>query len=399
MRAASGAIPGQFQLWAQAHSRGSMCRLGAAEQFDTLRTTPSMHTRLFVALSLLLGGCSESVPRAPVVDMDADTSDTDASDGSVPGLDGDVEGGTAPWQPSGPVGHSNVSAGWLAPLTGRYDETNALFILRALEGGAVLDVQTEGDNVTVNIAASDDRFFVPGVYLGAVRYPFQSGVSPGLSLYGMARACNDVTGWFHVYELARNRVGVIERLRFDFVHDCNGHASQRSTGTVWWHATGVDDPVPAHPEDCAVDPHTGFCLASPAGDPIGRGRMIAPDRRDGAFTWAGDENALVVYFTGELTFGFRLSPVTGGSLEPGTYTNAGSVSTPTRPSMAVGDPVNDVADVVCPGIGQLIGSFEIHEIEWDGATLTRLSADVAQACAGHPAMYAKIRYTEEAPAP
>ena len=52
----------------------------------------------------------------------------------------------------------------------------------------------------VNFAAPDDVELTKGFYQNATRFPFQSISSPGLSVTGLGRGCNTLTGNFDVLE-------------------------------------------------------------------------------------------------------------------------------------------------------------------------------------------------------
>jgi hypothetical protein len=99
------------------------------------------------------------------------------------------------------------------------------------------EVQSQGssDNRTVsvsvntadhwwylNIAAPEGQQLQPGVYEGAVRYPFQSPSQPGLSHYGNGRGCNTLTGRFEILEAKFGQNGYIEKLRFNYEQHCEG---------------------------------------------------------------------------------------------------------------------------------------------------------------------------------
>lgn len=91
------------------------------------------------------------------------------------------------------------------------------------------------DNRTINVAVNTtDHWFyldlaapatqqlVPGVYNGAVRYPFQEPSQPGLSFYGDGRGCNTLTGTFTVTKAVYGPYGYIQEFEADFEQHCEG---------------------------------------------------------------------------------------------------------------------------------------------------------------------------------
>lgn len=351
-------------------------------------------------LTALGSGCYDSDPRSPYVPLpdigvvlpDASVSADSSLDSSAAHLSVGTDGFLSPQAAVLPTGIAlNTGATWVGRnLIGSFDEDDALFRLR--QGSASVEFVFDSDigALYLSLVPADRDFLAPGPYPFATRLPFNSGLAAGFSFWGRGAGCNESDSSFYIRELELNRVGIVQRLRVDFRHHCS-YETAWDVGVITWNARGVDDPVPDRPWDCAVAEPMGFCVASPAGDTVGQGAMIRPDERDGAFSWAGDATSVVIAFRGEIEWGFRLSAPTGQSLAPGEYV-AGNVSTPSLPSMSVGPGVDSVSSNSCVGLGALEGRFEIFEIEWDGDVLTRLSADVEQACRGMPALYGKIRF-------
>lgn len=59
-----------------------------------------------------------------------------------------------------------------------------------------------------------------GSYPAAARYPFQSPLGAGLSMYGNGRGCNTLKGWFRVREYELDGNGNVARLAIDFLQNC-----------------------------------------------------------------------------------------------------------------------------------------------------------------------------------
>src|SRR5205085_1459314 len=64
-----------------------------------------------------------------------------------------------------------------------------------------------------------------GSYEAAVRYPFENGTTPCISLTGDSRGCNTVSGRFDVLEVAYGPDGSVRRFAADFVQHCEGNAA------------------------------------------------------------------------------------------------------------------------------------------------------------------------------
>lgn len=69
-----------------------------------------------------------------------------------------------------------------------------------------------------------DAPLTPGLYLNAVRYPFNPPGTPGLSITANGNSCNTVTGTFLVSELEVDPLNHFTRLAIDFEQHCEGQA-------------------------------------------------------------------------------------------------------------------------------------------------------------------------------
>jgi hypothetical protein len=111
----------------------------------------------------------------------------------------------------------------------------------SLIGGALTD-PTSGGYWDFDFAAPAGALLIPGLYLQAQRYPFQTGSAPGLSLDGNGAGCNTLTGTFSIEELARDPTG-LTRFSATFEQHCEG-ATPALHGVINYQATGVPDPTP-----------------------------------------------------------------------------------------------------------------------------------------------------------
>lgn len=97
---------------------------------------------------------------------------------------------------------------------------------------ASFSVQTpDGGTWSIDFAAPTGQRFAAGQrWTGARRYPFQDD-APGLSISGMGRGCNTLTGEFTIHEFATDTRGYPTRFRASFVQHCEG-GSTAARGTL-----------------------------------------------------------------------------------------------------------------------------------------------------------------------
>jgi len=92
-----------------------------------------------------------------------------------------------------------------------------------------------GDFGDYRLEFSTNRLGAPlamGVYENAMRYPFESTGRPGLSLSGMGRGCNMLTGRFQIHTLAVGPSGLNE-ITATFEQHCEG-GSTAARGCIHW---------------------------------------------------------------------------------------------------------------------------------------------------------------------
>jgi hypothetical protein len=88
------------------------------------------------------------------------------------------------------------------------------------------------DEWELDLAAPEGELAL-GTYSGAVRYPFQEGNEPGLSLSGAGRGCNEINGEFIINKLQRGGDGHVKELAVNFNQRCdNGRQPLRGMVTV-----------------------------------------------------------------------------------------------------------------------------------------------------------------------
>jgi hypothetical protein len=106
-----------------------------------------------------------------------------------------------------------------------YSEADGTFnAARNFDGGVTVAFATpdHSHRWSLDFAAADDLPLGPGVYEGAVRYPFQGPGQPGLSVSGDGRGCNTLTGRFEVLEVTYGPTGGVVSFAADFEQHCEG---------------------------------------------------------------------------------------------------------------------------------------------------------------------------------
>ena len=129
-------------------------------------------------------------------------------------------------------------------------------------------------NWTLDFAAPSGAELTAGPYEGAIRFPFQSPSTPGLSVSGSGRGCNTLTGRFDVLEAVYAPDGTVERFAADFEHHCEGGAPALR-GSVRFNASGCC--VAAAPGADVVSERPG--LVGGAGRPNRRQSETTSTRR------------------------------------------------------------------------------------------------------------------------
>jgi hypothetical protein len=83
-----------------------------------------------------------------------------------------------------------------------------------------VEVSDPTDSWTLDFAAPQGVALANTSFPDAARYPFQSPMGAGLSMYGDGRGCNTLKGWFQVREYVLNSAGTVKKLAIDFVQNC-----------------------------------------------------------------------------------------------------------------------------------------------------------------------------------
>ena len=120
------------------------------------------------------------------------------------------------------------------------DYTGSDVVVNGSQGVANVDA---GD-WTLNLSAPSGGLLVPGTYVGATRYPFNSSGAPGVSVYGDGRGCNNDYGTFTIYQIASDSTGALSQLNATFTQTCEQLTAAPLVGFIRYNAT-EPTPVPA----------------------------------------------------------------------------------------------------------------------------------------------------------
>ena len=169
--------------------------------------------------------------------------------------------------------HPSVSAGQTTALVlksqpgdyigGGLDQTfgtadGTFTVFRNFNNGVAISFNGGPHWWNLNFAAPNNAQLVPGVYLDATRWPFQSPTAPGLDVSGEGRGCNTLIGRFEVLEAVYTPAGDIERFAATFEQHCEG-MTPALLGSVLYNSTLPPPPPP--PTTCISEIATLSALA------------------------------------------------------------------------------------------------------------------------------------------
>jgi subtilisin family serine protease len=93
---------------------------------------------------------------------------------------------------------------------------------RNYHNGVSFSISGGGQSWSLDLAGPQTAPLAVGSYENAVRFPFENGTSPGISLSGDGRGCNTIRGRFDVLEVSYGGDGSVQRFAADFVQHCEG---------------------------------------------------------------------------------------------------------------------------------------------------------------------------------
>ena len=265
-------------------------------------------------------------------------------------------------------------------------------VSRNFDNGVSISVNTNGGLWSLAFAAPADATLTPGTYDDATRWPFQSPTSPGLSVSGMGRGCNTLTGSFVIREAMYDAAGQVQAFAADFEQHCEGGAAAL-LGSIRINSSVPFTPPPPPPADGT----TAIVMNSETGDYIGQGlqQMLTP--ADGTFGAARNfDNGVTIGFNGgSVNWTLAFAAPGDALLVPGSYENATRwpFQSPTGAGLSVSGSGR--------GCNMVTGRFDILEAVYGvGGQVLRFAADFEQHCEGlAPALFGAVRYHSTIAAP
>lgn len=271
-------------------------------------------------------------------------------------------------------------------------ENGSFTASRNFDNGVSIQVNTGGGGWSLAFAAPGDATLVAGTYDNATRWPFQSPTNPGLSVSGMGRGCNTLTGNFVVREAVYGATGQVQAFAADFEQHCEGGAAAL-VGSIRVNSSVPFTPPPPPPTDGT----TAIVMNSETGDYIGQGLQQIFTPADGTFVAARNfDNGVTISFNGGMaTWTIAFSAPGDALLVPGSYENATRwpFQSPTGPGLSVSGSGR--------GCNTLTGRFDVLEAVYGtGGQVLRFAADFEQHCEGmEPALFGGVRYHSTIAAP
>ncbi len=295
-----------------------------------------------------------------------------------------------------------------------YDGSTASVTVKA--DGPQLSVSVRGDEQWSGEFRMPANFsqWVPGVYAGLTRYPFQPAGAGALSWSGEGRGCNTLNGTITVQSV-RYEAGVLRAIALDFEQRCEGGATALR-GKLRWDAAlatpapGPLNPVPAGlwspPADAMPASGNAMVLVSDPGDYIGQGwtwRVGAAAGGGGepgdvkgtvAVTIEENEGLLKIGLKGTLNLDAQFKAMDGLTrLQAGYYgvVQRYPFHNPARGGLSI--------SAESRGCNRLSGWFAIDSIEYLNGRLSALDLRFVQHCeAGVSALRGRVRWRLASPA-
>ena len=106
----------------------------------------------------------------------------------------------------------------------------------------------------LDFASPTNRSLKKAKYADAARYPFNSPLAPGMSVYGDGRGCNTLKGWFRVRQYELDESGNVAKLAIDFLQNCE------VTGPPLYGAVRVNSDFELHVPDTAAVAGADFTI-------------------------------------------------------------------------------------------------------------------------------------------
>ncbi|MGW3583933.1 hypothetical protein ACWDM8_21730 [Streptomyces rubiginosohelvolus] len=162
-------------------------------------------------------------------------------------------------------------------------------------------VSDEDVTWTIEFAGARGELLKPGVYRNAERTAFRTGRSPGLSVGGDGRGCNEVHGQFTVNQVAHDAEGTVTLLDATFTQHCGSADAPPLKGTVKYRALPLS-----------------FAYDSDPGNWIGQGTKNTYTGSTSTFEVQGTDEDLTYEASGKRAdWSVRLTPPEGEKLVTG----------------------------------------------------------------------------------
>jgi len=111
-----------------------------------------------------------------------------------------------------------------AGLSYQYNNSNASITLTPYVNRISTSIYQQSSGENWNLQFKTPQNLSSGAYFNALRYPIQGSFAPGLSVTGNGRGCNQLHGYFVIFELAIVN-NALQQFAVDFVQYCDSNTS------------------------------------------------------------------------------------------------------------------------------------------------------------------------------
>ncbi|HET7726212.1 MAG TPA: Calx-beta domain-containing protein [Candidatus Limnocylindrales bacterium] len=299
--------------------------------------------------------------------------------------------------PTGTALYVESPAGEYIGQGGTYLYTKANSLLEVSSVGSRVHVSVEGDEWwTGDFAQPSGSVVATGYWENLRRYPF---FVPGLSFSGEGRGCNTLLGRLSVDQVTYDG-SALSTLTLRFEQRCEGTGAPLRGFLRYDAGDPTTPPPPGDPAAFAWQPPAGTVPAagnylyfeSSPGDRIGQGQTRLHTEADSTFTpdWGGRIVQLFVNAPGGWSAEFS-GPDAMPLLTRGLYENV--------QRFPFHNPAKGGMDFSGEGRGcnEVLGTFAVDEITWDGTELASVSIRFVQRCeVTGPPLYGALRWQRPA---
>jgi hypothetical protein len=217
-------------------------------------------------------------------------------------------------------------------------------------------------NWTLNLAAPSGQALAVGSYPNATRYPFQAPTSPGLTVSGNGRGCNQDFGSFEILEIALDpSTGTLLRFAADFTQTCESTTAPPLTGAIRYNST-IPPPeliLPSISIAQALNSHGCFEATSASGVEVtatgsatGASSLALAWSTSTGLTGSGNQFSIAVNLNQYLTLSLTATdPVTGATK---TVTQQVCSTDTTAPQVTIQSPEPGASYSTLPALDVLV---------------------------------------------